>query len=53
MNRDPKMTEAAEEMIRRMHEETGAPMVCQDPAVYAKVAKLLREDVPAVEQDGP
>ena len=44
MKRDPKMREAALEVIRRMHEETGAPTVCQDPAVYAAVARLLRDE---------
>jgi hypothetical protein len=44
VKRDPQMREAALEMIRRMHEETGAPMVCQDPAVYAAVARLLRDE---------
>lgn len=42
MSGERPMREAALELLRRQHEETGAPMTCQDPAVYAAVAKLLR-----------
>lgn len=37
--------EAADELLRRQHEETGAPMVCESTAVYAAVAKLLHGEV--------
>lgn len=37
------MREAARELLQRQHDDTGAPLQCTDPAVYAAVAKLLRE----------
>jgi hypothetical protein len=43
---DRPMREVAMELLRRQHEETGAPMTCQNPAIYAAVAKLLREPSP-------
>lgn len=44
MSEQRPMREAALDLLRRQHEETGAPMTCQDPTVYAAVAKLLRNE---------
>ncbi len=46
MSIDPKMREAAKQLLMRQHMTLGTPMQCQDPAVYAKVAKLLTEPEP-------
>ena len=52
-NRERPMQDAARQLLNRQHDKTGAPITCKDPAVYAAVAKLLRDPMTANEKNNP